>query len=166
MARGVELAKGPRYISDKVYDLANGSFSRAFADARTPVDWLSKDPAVCDAYLQDPLCAFKFTVSAYYELFSMLKECNSAQWYAGMPKKLPILLIAGEKDPVGAMGAGPREVSAGLTAAGCSDVELRLYPQGRHELLNELEKEEVKEDLLEWLEAVMAQVAARRTQEE
>ncbi len=166
VARGVELAKGPRYISDKVYDLANGSFSRAFADARTPVDWLSKDPAVCDAYLQDPLCAFKFTVSAYYELFSMLKECNSAQWYAGMPRKLPILLIAGEKDPVGAMGAGPREVFLGLREAGCSDVTLQLYPQGRHELLNELEKEEVKEDLLEWLEEVMAQVAARRTQEE
>lgn len=166
LARGVELAKGPRYISDKVYDLANGSFSRAFADARTPVDWLSKDPAVCDAYLQDPLCAFKFTVSAYYELFSMLKECNSAQWYAGMPRKLPILLIAGEKDPVGAMGAGPREVFLGLREAGCNDVTLQLYPQGRHELLNELEKEEVKEDLLEWLEEVMAQVAARRTQEE
>ncbi len=156
LARGVELVKGPRYISDRVYQLANGSFSRAIPGAKTPVDWLSKAPEVCAAYLADPQCAFKFTVSAYYELFSMLEECNSLQWYAAMPKGLPVYLLAGDQDPVGAMGAGPREVCAGLLKAGCRDVELRLWPGGRHEMFNELEQEQVREELLVWLEKMLA----------
>jgi len=155
LARGIEAAKGPRYLSQKVYELANGSFARAIPESRTPVDWLSKDPEVCAAYLRDPLCAFQFTVSAYYELFCMLEECNAGSWYGGMPKQLPVLLLSGDQDPVGAMGAGPREVYEGLLRAGCRDVELKLYPGGRHEMFNEVEKEEVREDLFRWLEAVM-----------
>lgn len=156
LSRGVELVKGPRYVSEKVYDLANGSFSRAFPDAKTPVDWLSKDDAVCDAYLRDPQCTFKFTVSAYYELFSMLDECTSGQWYESVPKRLPIYILSGDQDPVGSMGTGPKEVYAGLTKAGCQDVELRLYPGGRHEMFNEVERETVYQELLLWLEKVMA----------
>lgn len=155
LARTMEAAKGPRYISKKVYQMANGSFSKAVPNARTPVDWLSKDPEVCANYLRDPLCAFHFTVSAYYELFSMLEECNSNRWYAGMPKELPIYLLSGEKDPVGAMGDGPREVYRRLLEAGCQQTELKLYPNGRHEMFNETEKEEVKADLLRWLDGVI-----------
>lgn len=159
LARGIELVKGPKYISERVYDLANGSFARAVPGAKTPVDWLSKDPEVCAAYLADPQCAFKFTVSAYYELFSMLEECNASQWYAAMPRRLPVYLLAGDRDPVGAMGSGPREVYQGLLRAGCQDVELRLWPGGRHEMLNETEQEEVRRELLAWLEKVMARRA-------
>ena len=156
LARGVELVKGPKHISHQVYQLANGSFSRAIPGAKTPVDWLSKEEGVCSAYLADPQCAFQFTVSAYYELFSMLEECNSSQWYATMPKSLPVYLLAGDQDPVGAMGAGPREVCAGLLRAGCREVELRLWPGGRHEMFNETEREEVRRELLAWLEKIMA----------
>ena len=156
LARGVELVKGPRYISDRVYELANGSFSRAIPGAKTPVDWLSKETALCAAYLEDPLCAFKFTVSAYFELFSMLDECNSGQWYAAMPKGLPVYILSGDQDPVGSMGAGPREVYQNLTQAGCRNVELKLYPGGRHEMFNETQQEEVRQDLLQWLEKTMA----------
>ena len=155
LARSMETVKGPRYVSKKVYQMANGGFSRAIPDARTPVDWLSKDPKVCAEYLRDPLCAFQFTVSAYYELFSMLEECNAPGWYRGMPKELPIYLLSGGKDPVGAMGEGPREVYRRLIRAGCRKVELKLYPDGRHEMFNDLEKEAVKADLLHWLEAVI-----------
>lgn len=154
LARSLEAVKGPRYVSKKVYQMANGGFSRAVPDARTPVDWLSKDPTVCAAYLRDPLCAFQFTVSAYYELFSMLEECNSSGWYCGLPKELPIYLLSGEKDPVGAMGDGPREVYRRLLEAGCRQVELKLYPEGRHELFNDLEKEEARAGLLRWIDEV------------
>lgn len=160
LARSIEAAKGPRYISKKVYRLANGGFSGAIPDAKTPVDWLSKDPAVCAAYLRDPLCAFSFTVSAYYELFCMLEECNADRWYRKMPKELPVWLLSGEKDPVGAMGTGPREVYQKLIEAGCHQVELKLYPEGRHEMFNEVEKEEVKADLLQWLNRVMEGVGS------
>lgn len=155
LARTIQAAKGPRYVSKKVHRLANGSFSQAIPDARTPLDWLSKDPVVIDAYLRDPLSSFYFTVSAYYELFSMLEECNSAAWYREMPKELPIYLLSGEQDPVGAMGKGPREVYSRLIEAGCRQVELKLYPEGRHEMFNEVEKEEAKADLLRWIDAVI-----------
>ena len=154
LARSMEAVKGPRYISKKVYQLANGGFSSAIPDARTPVDWLSKDPDLCAAYLKDPLCTFQFTVSAYYELFSMLEECNSADWYRKMPRELPIYLLSGGKDPVGAMGEGPREVYRRLIEAGCRQVKLKLYPNGRHEMFNEVEKEEVKANLLSWLDQI------------
>lgn len=154
LARSLEAVNGPRYVSKKVYQLANGGFSSAVPNARTPVDWLSKDPEICARYLRDPLCAFSFTVSAYYELFSMIQECNRAGWYRAMPKELPVWLLSGEQDPVGAMGAGPREVHQKLSEAGCRDVELKLYPQGRHELFNDLEKEEAKADLIAWMERV------------
>ncbi|MCI9194180.1 MAG: alpha/beta hydrolase [Angelakisella sp.] len=159
LARGVALAKGDRYISDTVYDMANGSFRRAIPESKTPVDWLSKDPEVCAAYLRDPQCAFKFTVSAYYELFCMLEECNSGQWYHEMPKRLPVYIFSGGQDPVGAMGAGPREVYQNLVQSGSQDVKLKLYPQGRHEMFNEVEKEEVKQDLFHWLESQMERIA-------
>ena len=156
LARGIELVKGPKYVSDRVYQMANGSFSRAIPGAKSPVDWLCKERSVCDAYLADPQCAFKFTVSAYYELFAMLDECSSAQWYDAMPKGLPVYLLSGDQDPVGAMGAGPREVCEGLLRAGCREVELRLWPGGRHEMFNETEREEVRRELLAWLEKIMA----------
>ena len=89
----------------------------------------------------------------------MLEECNASQWYAAMPRRLPVYLLAGDRDPVGAMGSGPREVYQGLLRAGCQDVELRLWPGGRHEMLNETEQEEVRRELLAWLEKVMARRA-------
>lgn len=85
----------------------------------------------------------------------MIEECSSSHWYRAMPKELPVWLLSGEKDPVGAMGAGPREVHRRLTEAGCRDVGIKLYPEGRHELFNDLEKEEAKADLLAWMNRVM-----------
>ncbi len=157
LARTVAAARGPQYVSDLVYGLANGSFNKGFADPATPVDWLSRDPAVCARYCRDSFCTFKFTVSAYYELFDMVDRCNRPQWYASMPKDLPILIFSGGKDPVGANGDGPCEVYKGLLAAGAARTQLKLYPGGRHEMLNELNKDEVYGDILAWMEEVIAQ---------
>ena len=157
MARAICAAKGPRYVSKTLFQLANGAYGKAFPEDG-PVGWLSRDPQICAAYLRDPYCNFKFTASAYSELFAMVEECNSGKWYREMPRHLPVFLLSGDHDPVGEMGAGPKEVYEGLMKAGMCDVRLKLYPDGRHEMLNELNKQEVYADIEAWLDEMMRQM--------
>ena len=93
-----------------------------------------------------------FTAAGYGELLQLLCRCNSREWYATMPKELPVLIYSGDHDPVGANGRGPQEVYDGLKAAGLADVQLILYPDGRHEMHNELNRDEVLANLLKFLE--------------
>ena len=155
LARAICGARGDRYISKTLYDLSNGAYAAAFPEDG-PAGWLSRDGEVCRAYLADRYCTFPFTASAYYELFSMLEECNAGRWYQQMPKGLPVYLIAGDRDPVGGQGAGPREVYRGLAMAGCADVRCTLYPGARHEVLNETNREEVYGDILGWLDEILS----------
>lgn len=113
--------------------------------------WLSTVDQVCRDYKADPLCGFPFTAGGYRDLFTGLTEITGPQWARKVPKDLPILLAAGDADPVGAYGKGPTQVAAWLRAAGCTEVDLKLYPGLRHELLNERCKGQVYQDLLQWL---------------
>lgn len=88
----------------------------------------------------DKYCTFTFTASAYRELFSMLDEVSSDEWAKMIPTDLPVLVISGDEDPVGGFGKGVREVASRLTAAGLSDLTLKLIPGGRHEILNETDR--------------------------
>jgi alpha-beta hydrolase superfamily lysophospholipase len=94
---------------------------------------------------------FLFTVSAMCDLILLQSLCNKRTWFRSMPKALPILLISGENDPVGNYGGGVREVARSLQRAGVKNVCLKLYPDMRHEILNELGKETVWEDILRYL---------------
>lgn len=154
MARVIVSAKGPRYISQKLYEMSNGSFAKAFS-ADGSSGWLSRDREICASYAADPACSFRFTASAYYELFDMVEACNTPDWYSGFPKELPVLLVSGDKDPVGGFGDGPREVYTGLVRAGIRDVRLDLYPDGRHEMHNEINREEVFQAELSWIENIL-----------
>ena len=113
--------------------------------------WLSRDDEVCRRFQADPLCCFPFTAGGYRDLFTGLREISAPQWAGRVPKELPVLLIAGEEDPVGNYGQGPQQVADALRVAGVRRVELKLYPGMRHEVLNELGKEEAYEDVLRWL---------------
>ncbi|MBQ3931997.1 MAG: alpha/beta hydrolase, partial [Firmicutes bacterium] len=112
-----------------------------------PYDWLTRDGEIVDKYNADPACGFTFTAAGYADLFNLIGYISSESWYKLVPKSLPILLVAGAEDPVGAYGAGPAEVAEGLENAGCKDVSLILYEGMRHEILNEFGKEAVYEDL-------------------
>ena len=136
--------KGPRHISDLVYAAAFGTYNN-----RTEKDDIDRE--MVKKYHEDPLCGYHFTVSAMHDLIKMQDIVNRAAWYAAIPKDRPILLIAGEEDPVGTYGKGVRTVHQKLIAAGAQKVSLKLYPKLRHEVLNEMEKAIVYADLLDFL---------------
>ena len=120
-----------------------GGYNQHFGTQYTGKEWLSRNLAVGRVHAQDPLCNFCFTTSAFSDLLRLNVECNTPGWFAAIDSHLPILLIAGTQDPVGQYGKGVAQVARRLRGAGSEDVTLRLYPGARHELLNELNREEV-----------------------
>ena len=96
-----------------------------------------------------------FTVNGFKTLFSLLKEISGKVWYNTVPTDLQILMISGDKDPVGEYGKGVTEVYKTLRKTGHTNTLLKLYPEARHELLNELNRDEVTADILHWFEARM-----------
>lgn len=153
LARAVCALRGPRYVSHFLERLAGSDNLKRITGARTPSDWLSRDASRVDAFISDPLCGFTFTCSAYCELARMLDNVSDDAWYHAVPTDLPILLISGDADPVGKWGQGVRQVYDGLRAAGVDSVELKLYPDARHELLNELNRADVFNDILAFITA-------------
>lgn len=148
--------KGPRYRSQTLEQLIFGGYNQRFGTQYTGKEWLSRNLAVGRVHAQDPLCNFCFTTSAFSDLLRLNAECNTPGWFAAMDPHLPILLIAGSQDPVGQYGKGVAQVARRLRGAGSEDVTLRLYPGARHELLNELNREEVYGDILRWIFAHLA----------
>ena len=119
---------------------------------KTPFDWLTRDDAEVQKYIADPLCGFPFTAAGYRDMFSGLARLYP-QKLGGMKADIPVYLFSGDKDPVGGMGAGVEKVGQEIKAAGVKDVTVKLYPEGRHEMFNEFNREEVWKDLIAWVEA-------------
>ena len=142
--------RGKQHKSSLLNTLAFGSYGKRF-EGRTGFDWLTRDTAIVDRYIADPLCGYLFTARGMYDLVTVNRDANLPAWYEAVPKKLPILLISGEEDPVGDYGKGVREVAEQLNATGHTAVTLKLYPGARHEVLNETNRDQVMADLLGWM---------------
>ena len=121
-------------------------------EGRTTHDWLNRDPAEVDKYLADERCTFTFTLNAYYSMFSGILRLHDPAFLAKMPKDLPLLFLAGDADPVGEQGKGVRRAIQSLKDAGVQNIECKLYPGARHELLVETNKQEVFADIADWLD--------------
>ena len=134
-----------------VNNMGFGSYNKAFAPARTPFDWLSRDEKEVDKYVADPLCGFVFTARGFYDMFGGLKALSHLDRLQKMPKSLPVYFLSGAMDPVGANGAGVKTVAQQFRDAGMSDVTVKLYENGRHEMFNEINRDEVTADLIGWL---------------
>ncbi len=143
--------KGWHYRSTFVDNLAGGSFNKRFEPSRTPKDWLSRDERIVDEYIGDKRTQFIFTLNGYYNMFKNLNFLTKEANISRIPKTLPVLFIAGEMDPVGNFGEGPKKAALQLQRAGLRDVSCTLYPYDRHEVLNELDKETVYNDVLTWI---------------
>ncbi len=150
MAKEIMRRKGSHCRSEMLNSLAFGNYNRAF-DGDSPYEWLTADREIVDRYAADPFCNFIFTAAGFRDLFTLVERVSAPEWAASLPSGLPLLLIAGGKDPVGDYGKGVRKVAARLAEAGAEDVTLHIYPLGRHEIFNELNKEEVFADLLHWI---------------
>ena len=113
---------------------------------------LNRDPVEVDRYRADERCTFIFTLNAYYSMFSGILRLYDPALLARVPKDLPMLFLAGDADPVGEQGAGVKRAVKSLLDAGVKNIEVKLYPSARHELLVELNREEVFADIGDWLE--------------
>lgn len=151
----MQLLKGGHYRSKMVNNFTIGCYNKKFKPAKTKVDWMTSDSERLEQYVTDPLCSFTFTVNAYYHMFTGMLQMKNKQSVYMIPKKLPVFFVAGSDDPVGNFGKGVRKVYEKYKEAGITDVSLRLYPGDRHELLNETDRNQVYQDLLEWLEERM-----------
>ncbi len=143
--------RGERHRSKFVCSLADGGYNKAFDKSEGDGAWLTRDSAMVADRIGNPKNDFVFTLAGYSDLFTMLGKCNGKDWFAQFPKALHTLVISGEKDPVGDFGKGVRYVYENLKSNG-ADVELKLYPEARHELFNETNREEVFADLIAWLD--------------
>jgi alpha-beta hydrolase superfamily lysophospholipase len=143
---------GPEYISPLVHSLALGAYNKQFAPNRTTADWITRDEAVVDAYMADPFCQIMPTVSLYRDMLGGLQYIASCRALSQMNPDTPVYIYSGDQDAVGANGAGVRKVHSFFRQYGTKDLTLKLYPDGRHEMHNELNREEVFADVLAWLE--------------
>lgn len=142
----------PHKVNKLFYNLSIGAYNRKFAPNRTVADWICRDEAVVDAYLADPYCNFQTTAGMNHAMMSGLQYLSKKANLAKMDKDTPVYFFAGDSDPVGAMGEGVKKVAGWFREAGVKDVRMKLYPGGRHEMLNEINREEVFADTLAWLE--------------
>ena len=154
-AESLARRNGWFYRSPFLNHMSVGTLNKQFEPARTKVDWLTRDESIVDAYVADRRTQFVFTCNAFYALFQALRYLTSKSNLEHMPKNLPVLFIAGGKDPVGNNGDGPRKVAAQFKSLGLQDTQIRIYEEDRHEVLNELDKETVYADVLHFLEGTL-----------
>lgn len=153
IAKLERLRQGRRGKSGLVAYLSFGSFNKPFEPARTEFDWLSRDPEQVDLYVNDPLCGFRCTNQLWIDLIETLLMLGKTSQLARIPSEVPIYLFSGRRDPVSGKNAeGVDRLTAQLREGGARDVEERIYEDGRHEMLNDVVRDEVMADLTSWLD--------------
>lgn len=135
----------------KLDSLAFGSYLIKIENPRTKFDWLSRDAEQVDKYIADPLCGFVGKIGLYRDMMQGIKFITDKKNIAQMNKEKPVYFMSGDGDPVGDYGKGVERAYKAFCDAGLHDVFMRLYPGGRHEMLNETNKEQVYQDILNWL---------------
>lgn len=154
IAKWESRLRGKKARSQLLTSMSFGSFNKAFRPNRTEFDWLSRDPSEVDKYVDDPYCGEMFTAGFFFDLLSGLREINRPANVARTPENLPIHLLAGDNDPVGDNGKGVIQIHDKYKKAGIKRLTIKLYPDGRHEMLNETNREEVYQDIIAWLDGV------------
>ena len=146
------LLRGPGADGKLLNDMAFGSYCKKIDNPRTPFDWLSTNEENVDRYIADPLCGFVAKCSMYRDMMGGLKFLTKQSNIDKMNKDAPIYFMSGAEDPVGDYGAGVEKAYRAFCDAGLHDVTMKLYLGGRHEMLNETNREEVMQDILAWLD--------------
>ncbi|MCR5416667.1 MAG: lysophospholipase [Pseudobutyrivibrio sp.] len=151
----LSLIKGKNYRSTFVRDMTYSAPYKKYDcyGKDYSKSWLSKNIENVDKYYHDKYCTYTFTLNAYKGLVEATKYACSPECPRKMRQNVPLLVISGEADPVGALGEGTKAAADALKAAGIKDVTLKLYPGDRHEILNELDRDKVYDDIYMWLDA-------------
>ncbi len=157
---GIQLAnrliqkRGEMYKSKKLDQLSFEFANIGFEPVVNKYDWTCRDSEVTKCHVADEKMGFIFSVSAFKDLFFLIKYCNDEKYIKDTLKNLPMLIMSGTKDPVGENGSGVKKVYELYRKVGIKDVTFKLYEECRHELLNELNKKEIYKDILDWIELV------------
>ena len=153
VAKGEIKKNGRNAKSEKLNQMSFGGFNKAFRPNRTDFDWLSRDNAEVDKYVSDPYCGTVFTAGFFFDLLTGLKANENSKNIDMVPKKLPILIFSGAMDPCGKNGKGVTKLYNTYKKHGIEEVTLKLYPEARHEVLNETNRDEVMADVAAWLDS-------------
>jgi alpha-beta hydrolase superfamily lysophospholipase len=154
------LRQGKRGRSALIERLVFGTFSRPFQPVRTPLDWAMRDPDEIEAALADPTAYWRSTNQLWADNLRGHRAATRQRALEGVPRDLPLLVLAGTDDPAGGMGKGVQALVDRLSDAALRNVTLRLYPGGRHALFHDLARNEVTADLVRWLAAIPSGEAA------
>ena len=148
----IKCFKGDKHFSKLIDNIAFGSYNKRFGGniPEDPKLWLTNDENVRKKYYADPYCMFNFSVSAMGDLIRLIKYTNSTKWYKNISESLPMLLLSGADDPVGDYGKGVKIVETRLRKYG-KKVESKLYQGARHEILNDFTYDDVRYDILKFL---------------
>ncbi len=144
-----KIGRGGR--SMKLTKLSFGAYNKAFKPNRTGFDWLSRDDKEVDKYIKDPFCGGVFTAGFFYDLFNGLKLIQDKKEIEKIPLDLPIYIFSGDKDPLGKSGKGVLKLVKTYKKLGIEDLSYKLYEGGRHEMLNEINRDEVMQDAIGWI---------------
>ena len=138
-------------MSKLVDKAAFGVYNKRIEAPKTSFDWLSRNEDNVRKYVDDPLCGFIFTVNGFQTLFKLIYNLHDTEKLKQMPANLPIFFLSGADDPVGDYGRSVERVYQSFREIGMENVQMKLYPKDRHELLNEVDKEEVYGDIYRWI---------------
>ena len=152
IAAVLKVCKGEQHPSRLLNAMSFGAYNKQIKDPVTSMDWLSTDSVQVQKYVEDRLCGFCFTVNGFQTLFELLARLHDGAWLEKMPRKLPVLFVAGGEDPVGDFGKAVQSVADRFSDMGMEHVTCKLYPGMRHEILNEKDRDQVENDLLCWIE--------------
>lgn len=153
LAHLIRLFRGERHHSKLLADLSVSKPLARIPNAKTEYDWLSFSEDNVRNYIADPLCGFPFTVNghlALYKIASRMSRLGESDSHC--PKDMPLLFLAGAEDPIARYGEAPAAVVRQLESRGFSRIERKVYPEVRHEILNDIKKQEVMDDILAFLE--------------
>ncbi len=145
------IVYGSDSLSPFMDNLSFGAFNKPFAPNRTKFDWLSRDNEQVDKYVSDPYCGGVFSLGFFNQMLKGLLYVSQQENINNSSKNLPILVFSGENDPVGNHGTGVKAIYHKFKKAGIKNLTLKLFPEGRHEMLNEINRDEVYQLILDWI---------------
>lgn len=151
ICKAVCKMRGEENPSKFLHKLIFGAYNRRVERPRTPYDWLNRLNSEVDVYMKDPLCGFVPSAGLTRDMLTGISYIQKRENLRKMKKSLPVLFVSGGDDPVGDFGAGVRKTADAFRNAGMENVSVRIYPLCRHEILNELNKAEIFDDIWEWI---------------
>lgn len=146
-----KMVFGAKHVSTLMNGVSFGTYNKRIESPKTSVDWLSRSEDNVKEYVKDPMCGFTFTVNGFQTLYRLIYSLHDRDKLDKMPKNLPVFFLAGEDDPVGNYGKNVEQVYRSFKEIGMENVQIKLYPKDRHEILNEVDKEDVYGDIYRWI---------------